>query len=308
MACVACGSFVLFYPEASRHVLPTLKGHFFANLTDAISSVRQGAAQALAKTAKAYTADHELVTELKNAMLKAFGRVQEQPVESHKYGDLSSEPANFGVAKRLRDNDPELHENQTMFSCGSLAPKMGRGGGGGCGDCKFRKPSEPWEAADGYLYLASELASVDGCAEMVASTLPKLEEAVRHKHYTMHFSFLETLAKVLPTIGKGIGKRLFKPHLEGFFDSLFYACAGENALAAVASQQCLKSLAQFLGPNILKGRVEQHNPRFIPLLEESLDPASSGAFMPFPLGTPMDMPTSSPPQPSLGGTPTGSPH
>jgi hypothetical protein len=73
-------------------VLPTLKGHFFANLTDAISSVRQGAAQALAKTAKAYTADHELVTELKDAMLKAFGRVQEQPVESHKYGDLSSEP------------------------------------------------------------------------------------------------------------------------------------------------------------------------------------------------------------------------
>ena len=34
----------------------------------------------------------------------------------------------FGVAKQLRDNDPELHENQTMYSCGSLAPKMKRKG------------------------------------------------------------------------------------------------------------------------------------------------------------------------------------
>ena len=34
-----------------------------------------------------------------------------------------------------------------MYSCGSLAPKMGRGGG--CMDHKFKKPSEPWELADG---------------------------------------------------------------------------------------------------------------------------------------------------------------
>jgi hypothetical protein len=38
-----------------------------------------------------------------------------------------------------------------MYSCGSLAPKMGRGGG--CMDHKFRKPSEPWELADGYDYV-----------------------------------------------------------------------------------------------------------------------------------------------------------
>ena len=36
-----------------------------------------------------------------------------------------------------------------MYSCGSLAPKMGRGGG--CMDHKFCKPSEPWELADGYV-------------------------------------------------------------------------------------------------------------------------------------------------------------
>lgn len=34
-----------------------------------------------------------------------------------------------------------------MYSCGSLAPKMGRGGG--CSDHKFKKDPEPWEFADG---------------------------------------------------------------------------------------------------------------------------------------------------------------
>jgi hypothetical protein len=61
-------------------------------------------------------------------MQSAFTSVKDQPVESHRYGDLSSDPAPFGVAKQLRDNDPELHENQTMYSCGSLAPKMKRKG------------------------------------------------------------------------------------------------------------------------------------------------------------------------------------
>ena len=51
---------------------------------------------------------------------------------------ICDSPANFSVAKRIRDNDVELHEDQQMYSCGSLAPKMGRGGGGGCTDSKFR--------------------------------------------------------------------------------------------------------------------------------------------------------------------------
>ena len=59
-------------------------------------------------------------------------------------------PATYGVAKKLRDNDMDLHTNKQMYSCGSLAPKMGRGKReGGCMDHKFRKDPEPWELADG---------------------------------------------------------------------------------------------------------------------------------------------------------------
>lgn len=69
---------------------------------------------------------------------EALKGIKEQPSESHRFSDLSTgEAAAFGVAKRIRDNDPELHENQPMYSCGSLAPRMGAGGGG-CSDARFR--------------------------------------------------------------------------------------------------------------------------------------------------------------------------
>ena len=64
--------------------------------------------------------------------------VEQQPQESERYGSWEAGPAQFGVAKKVRDNDPALHEDQTLYSCGSLAPKM-RSGGGGCTDAKFRK-------------------------------------------------------------------------------------------------------------------------------------------------------------------------
>ena len=34
-----------------------------------------------------------------------------------------------------------------MYSCGSLAPKMKRGGG--CMDHQFHKPTQPWEKSEG---------------------------------------------------------------------------------------------------------------------------------------------------------------
>ncbi len=317
MACVASGSFVFCFPEESRRVLPVLTPLFFSNLKDPISSVRQGAALSLAKTLKAYSYEYELKEELRSTIASALDAVEQQPVESHRYGDLSSDPANFGVVKKQRDNDPELHENQPMYSCGSLAPKMGRGGGGGCGDCKFRKPSEPWEAADGCLYLMAELSSLQGCWEMISNLLPKAAAATRFKHYTMHYSFLETVMKVLPTIGEGLGKRIFKPHLEDFFDAIFYCLASDNALASVAAEQCLIRLSKFLGPNILLGRVEQYNPRYVPMLE-SVQRSPGGPPSPFgklpshspsAMTSPMSIPipNARSGQPSLGGTPTGSP-
>ena len=58
-----------------------------------------------------------------------------------------------------------------MYSCGSLAPKMGRRGGGGCSDSKFQKPAEPWEFADGCVHLHAELTAVEAYGQQLARLL-----------------------------------------------------------------------------------------------------------------------------------------
>ncbi|XP_045581052.1 uncharacterized protein [Procambarus clarkii] len=263
-ACVACGNFILCFPEESQGTMADLYPLFFNNLQDNITSVRQGAAIAIANVVRAYGKD--VLPMIIEKMQEGLKGVEDQPSEIEKYGDLESGPAMYGVVKRKRDNDMDLHSNKQMYSCGSLAPKMGRGGGG-CTECKFRRPPQLWERADGCVFLISEIAGVSGTTEEVIKCLPLLAEAVQHKHYTGHVTLLETLCKTLPLLGKGLGKRVFKSHLRLFLDAIFYALECENALTSSAASQCLTQLSQFLGPNILRGRVEEHNPSYLKALD-----------------------------------------
>lgn len=45
-----------------------------------------------------------------------FSGVEEQPSESERYGDLEGGLSTYGVVKRKRDNDMELHSNKQV--CG----------------------------------------------------------------------------------------------------------------------------------------------------------------------------------------------
>ena len=65
-------------------------------------------------------------------------RAREQAPDSKQFGSLSN-TTTFGVAaqRAARANDANLHTDQTMFSCGSLAPKLQRGGG--CVDHGFAR-------------------------------------------------------------------------------------------------------------------------------------------------------------------------
>ncbi|XP_068210771.1 uncharacterized protein [Palaemon carinicauda] len=259
-ACVACGSFILCFPDEAKDSMEMLYPLFFTNLEDSIPSVRQGAAIAIANIVRAY--GNEVLPVIFEKMREAFKGVENQPSECERYGDLESGASTYGVVKRKRDNDMDLHTNKQMYSCGSLAPKMGRGSGG-CSDCKFRRPPQVWEKADGFVYLASELAGVPESAPEVISCLGLMAEAVRHKHYTAHVTLLETLCKTLPHLAKGLSKRVFKSHLYLFLDSIFYALECENALTSSAASQCLTQLGQYLGQNILRGRVEEYNPSYL---------------------------------------------
>lgn len=46
--------------------------------------------------------------------------VADQPATSEKYGGLDKSPATYGVVKRLRDNDMELHTDQQVNSLSSV--------------------------------------------------------------------------------------------------------------------------------------------------------------------------------------------
>jgi len=321
MACVAAGSFVKCFPEESRKDFVVLFDLFFTNLTDPISSVRQGAAIAIANSVKAF--GKEALEKVEDKIREGLKNIKNQAVESEKYGSFHAGPAEFGVAKKIRDNDISLHENQTMYSCGSLAPKMNRGGSGGCTDAKFRKKSEPWELADGCVHAVAELAKIKEYHADVSKMLPLVSDACHHKHYVMHLNFFSTVCGRLAEIGASIEKKYFKPYLEDFFDVIFYSLESESGLTASAAEECLKSLSKLLGPNILRGRVENYNQGFVSLHdrvvngpgicmkgEPSRFPPKSPEYTPgsFPGSTynssAMEIPGGNQRIPSLGGTPT----
>ena len=56
-ACLACGQYVLAYPEEARGSLDQLYALWFDHLTETIPSVRAGAAAALANAVRAYHAE-----------------------------------------------------------------------------------------------------------------------------------------------------------------------------------------------------------------------------------------------------------
>ena len=78
-------------------------------------------------------------------------QVSAQPSDAPSSVDHS--PAVFGVVRTVEvgrgDIDP-AHTDQQMYSCGSLAPKMKRGG---CMDSAFHKPAQPWERSEGWVCL-----------------------------------------------------------------------------------------------------------------------------------------------------------
>ncbi|XP_033735448.1 uncharacterized protein LOC117323982 isoform X2 [Pecten maximus] len=260
-ACVASGNFVVCFPEESRSSLPALYPLFFNNLQDNIPSVRQGAALAISNLVQAYGQDSLDI--VMGKIKEGLDGLEKQPASTEKYTDLDTAPATYGVVKRRRDNDLDLHTDRQMYSCGSLAPKMGRSRGGGCMDHKFRKPTEPWELADGCIHLLAELSNHHDLAAPVSQMLPDMAKSTSYQHYTQHIVYCETICKQLPNIAKGIGKRHFKMHLEMFLDIIFHSLTCDNSLTSSAASQCLNQLSAFLGPNILKGRVEQYNPRYL---------------------------------------------
>jgi len=68
----------------------------------------------------------DLLTKLSAFLDENILKAKQQKEVSTQNSNLSNE-TQFGVAKEVKADTS--HENATMFSCGSLAPKLKRGGG-----------------------------------------------------------------------------------------------------------------------------------------------------------------------------------
>lgn len=312
MACVAAGSFIKCFPQECSPCSDLLLSLFLSNLGDPIASVRQGAALSLANYARAW--GEQAGAKLEAKILEGLAGVVNQPQESAKFTSLDTGATKFGVARRISDHNDDKHENQVMYSCGSLAPKMSRGGGG-CSDARFSKPSEPWELADGCVHAVAELAGVPGQQERSGRLLPAVLGAASHRGYSSHLSLVSSLCTRIADMAPLLGKRIVKQHLESSLDTIFYAIDSESAIAQVAAEECLGFLSSFLGPNILKGRVEQYNSGYAQRLERLLGcgpgPPGPGSLAfgvkSVSRSSPVEIPSRGhpgQPQPSLGGTPT----
>lgn len=248
-ACVATGRCVGAFKEETAAMLDDLYKLWFAHLWDNIPSLREDTAVALGNVVRSYGQDaiDRILPELE-AMLPL---AKQQPNDSKRYAGLEN-TTTFGVAARkARDNDEQLHTNQTMFSCGSLAPKLQRGSG--CMDHGFARDKEPWEASDGALYLLRELAEVS--PKDVPRFLPMAAEIAGLQHFAYAPSLQETLWKCLPKIASKMGKKVFKPYLEPFLEPMFRCISCGHQLAEVAAGECIGAIRDMLGPNIFAGRL-----------------------------------------------------
>ena len=214
-ACRAAGAFVCAFPQQSKPALAQLMPLWLAHLHDNIGSVREHAAVALAQALAVYGGDvyAQVLDELDRALPGAL----EQPSVSTSHSKLQS-TTKFGVAgavtkptapaaapaapadsavfsleaKRMRDNDLALHNDAQTFSCGSLAPRLKRGGG--CMDHGFARDTEAWERTDGAVYLLREVTGV--VAAKPHDDDDKLNAGNERVRRSVHANWLPLIAKI----------------------------------------------------------------------------------------------------------------
>jgi hypothetical protein len=238
-ACVASGRFAGAYPEECRPTLEELYTRWFKHLSEPIWSVREDSAQALREVCGAYGRD---------AVDRCVKWVRENLLLA------KDQPAQTREEYKATHNDAAAHTDNQRYSCGSLAPKLKKGG---CSDCEVTRPSMPWEYTDGAIYLLGQLCTV--APEDAVTLFEGAAEAAQLTHFPQADTIRETLWKLLPDMAEAIGKRTFKRHMDIFLEPLIETLVrpGTHQLASHAAGGCVRRLSKFIGPEIFRGRLTE---------------------------------------------------
>ncbi|KAF8568033.1 hypothetical protein P879_07806 [Paragonimus westermani] len=279
-ACSALGTLLSTFPNeakaAGHHDL--LAEHFLRNLSDSIPSVRDVAAYSIARVL-ATASDAELTQFYYNHIRDQLAKLKDQPAESHGVESQRVRGKGPGVSHVVVRSGEAAHDarhtDQTMYSCGSLAPKLRKGGG--CHDGLNQRASEPWERADGAVRLIGQLAE---CTPQLFTDqmVEQLLSAAALTHYTHYPYFLETACHVVSQLATVLDKPRFKRHVDNLLVILATAIESDLPLAVVAAEETLNVFVNRLGPNVLRGRVENHmDSRVVRNLLQHLPPATQHA-------------------------------
>ena len=162
---------------------------------------------------------------------------------------------------------------------------------------------EPWQIAEACVHTVAELSKIKERQQMVSSLLPHVFQSCQYKH-SAHLQYCAAVCRRLPEIATNLDKRYFKPHLE--LEVIFVCLEADNPQASAAGRDCLQTLSRILGPNILRGRVENLDPALLPLHDRAMSgcPAQATLSRPVAASQPIGIPrVNSCDSPSLGGTP-----
>lgn len=241
-ACLACGTFTRAYPEITKPELPILFDLWKTNLTDQIWSVREGAAVALGEAVRAHGED--LLVKVLAEAERLLPGAREQPAMTLE-------------EKRALQNDIFSHTDSQLYSCGSLAPKLKKGG---CSDCVVNRPRAPWERTDGCVYLIRELCRDGGVLQddRLSPLVEELADAVQVTHFPEAEDLRATLWRCLPDVAEGLGKKRFKKsYLNLFLDTLIRSLERGNATCEHAAATCAQRLQGIVGRGVFEGRVRE---------------------------------------------------
>ncbi|CAM9405621.1 unnamed protein product [Chrysoparadoxa australica] len=238
-ACVASGRFAAAYPAQCQSSLERLYERWFVHLCEPIWSVREDSAIALGLVCKAY--GDEAVTRCQDWLSANLNKAKDQPAQTRE-------------EHKALANDAAAHTDQQRYSCGSLAPKLKKGG---CSDCEVTRPSMPWEYTDGGIYLIKELCAV--APSVATGYFEDLAALAKLSHFPQADTLRETLWRQLPQMARVLGKKPFKAYLELFLDPIFSTLTwpGQHQLAQHAAGDCLQALSTFIGPGIFRGRLSE---------------------------------------------------
>lgn len=128
--------------------------------------------------------------------------------------------------------------------------------------------AEPWQSSDGAIYLLNELCAIS--PKGAAKYLPQVAELTSVSGFHHADCLKETIYSCLPGIMKNLGKPLCKQNLELFYDELFKAIKGSRHGLASAARECVREIGKFIGPSILKGRLNEHRPEYAEEYESML--------------------------------------